>query len=188
MFRRLNRGNCPCRSQGLTEHGPTTSSLSLGQLQILQMLGQWPKAVAVSVSCFTWVPFWVIQCIELCRSVLYSLVVSVHTLSGETTVYKCTVWLLNVRSGVPWVVSLGSLFSLLLSPWPVRLGAGGFLVAVAGYALAAVSFVCFCLCLNMRLLRNGPTCLFHRLTCKMGLAPIKLFLTKTVYWPGPNGQ
>ena len=51
--------------------------------------------------------------------------------------------------------------------------AGGFLVAVAGYALAAVSFVCFCWCLNMRLLRNGPTCLFHRLTCKMGLAPIK---------------
>ena len=51
--------------------------------------------------------------------------------------------------------------------------AGGFLVAVAGCARVAVSVVCSCWCLCMRLLRNGPTCQFHLLTCTMGFAPIK---------------
>ena len=80
---------------------------------------------------------------------LYILSCGLCTSLSETTAYKCTVWLLNVRSGVPWVVS-GSLFFLARAT-----GSLGFLVAVAGYALAAVSFVCFCWCLNMRLLRTG---------------------------------
>ena len=45
---------------------------------------------------------------------------------------------------------------LLFFPRLVQLGAGGFLVAVAGFALVAVFCCLFLLGLCMRLLRNGP--------------------------------
>ena len=109
--------------------------------------------------------------LDACTFIL--LVVSVYT-HMETTVTKCVVWDINVRSGVPCDLSPREVSGVLLFfVWLVQLGAWPGVPGCRGGLRPGCCSLLFCWVLFMRLLLNGPTWLFHLFTCKMGFAPIK---------------